>query len=186
MSGLSKRSHRAARLWRPRHNFEPAMADRRGCEGQGQVGAESVRPLGVRARGSVPVTTISTVSTAQLPHLEQTSPLPPFGNCGLCAVSLSKVIGGEWSRGMRPFPVSIGAFFHQTCGFRLRNILRKMLHLTLQRSVKPPFMAEEAGVEPTEDAWRPPTGLKPARVTGPDALPRSILQVLWAGSKAAS
>src|SRR5580693_1489671 len=32
--------------------------------------------------------------------------------------------------------------------------------------------AEEAGVEPTEDAWRPPTGLKPARVTGPDALPR--------------
>src|SRR5438067_12281614 len=34
--------------------------------------------------------------------------------------------------------------------------------------------AEEAGVEPTEDAWRPPTGLKPARVTGPDALPRPI------------
>src|SRR5690348_6546009 len=33
--------------------------------------------------------------------------------------------------------------------------------------------AEEAGVEPTEDAWRPPTGLKPARVTGPDALPRT-------------
>src|SRR5215469_16027889 len=32
-------------------------------------------------------------------------------------------------------------------------------------------MAEEAGVEPTEDAWRPPTGLKPARVTGPDTLP---------------
>src|SRR5215472_5053529 len=31
---------------------------------------------------------------------------------------------------------------------------------------------EEAGVEPTEDAWRPPTGLKPARVTGPDTLPR--------------
>src|SRR5689334_6230337 len=43
--------------------------------------------------------------------------------------------------------------------------------------------AEEAGVEPTEDAWRPPTGLKPARVTGPDALPRSILQVLRARSK---
>ena len=43
--------------------------------------------------------------------------------------------------------------------------------------------AEEAGVEPTEDAWRPPTGLKPARVTGPDALPRPILQVLCAGSK---
>src|SRR6516164_9921380 len=43
--------------------------------------------------------------------------------------------------------------------------------------------AEEAGVEPTEDAWRPPTGLKPARVTGPDALPRSILQVRRAGSK---
>jgi len=33
-------------------------------------------------------------------------------------------------------------------------------------------VAEEAGVEPTEDAWRPPTGLKPARVTGPDALPK--------------
>src|SRR5262245_28337150 len=32
-------------------------------------------------------------------------------------------------------------------------------------------MAEEAGVEPTEDAARPPTGLKPARVTGPDTLP---------------
>src|SRR3984893_13270955 len=44
-------------------------------------------------------------------------------------------------------------------------------------------MAEEAGVEPTEDAWRPPTGLKPARVTGPDALPRPILQVLCTGSK---
>src|SRR5436305_14619530 len=43
--------------------------------------------------------------------------------------------------------------------------------------------AEEAGVEPTEDAWRPPTGLKPARVTGPDALPRPILQVPCAGSK---
>src|ERR1700739_4796586 len=43
--------------------------------------------------------------------------------------------------------------------------------------------AEEAGVEPTEDAWRPPTGLKPARVTGPDALPRAILQVLRTGSK---
>src|SRR5215469_1366464 len=35
-------------------------------------------------------------------------------------------------------------------------------------------MAEEAGVEPTEDAWRPPTGLKPARVTGPDTLPPLI------------
>src|SRR6516164_4455763 len=45
-------------------------------------------------------------------------------------------------------------------------------------------MAEEAGVEPTEDAWRPPTGLKPVRVTGPDALPIPILQVLRAGSKA--
>jgi hypothetical protein len=33
--------------------------------------------------------------------------------------------------------------------------------------------AEEAGVEPTEDAGRPPTGLKPARVTGPDTLPHS-------------
>src|SRR6202035_2523237 len=44
-------------------------------------------------------------------------------------------------------------------------------------------MAEEAGVEPTEDAWRPPTGLKPAGVTGPDAPPRPILQVLCAGSK---
>src|SRR3954447_1971567 len=43
--------------------------------------------------------------------------------------------------------------------------------------------AEEAGVEPTEDAWRPPTGLKPARVTGPDALPGSILQVRSMGSK---
>jgi hypothetical protein len=32
-------------------------------------------------------------------------------------------------------------------------------------------VAEEAGVEPTEDAWRPPTGLKPARTTGPDTLP---------------
>src|SRR5207248_11496368 len=32
--------------------------------------------------------------------------------------------------------------------------------------------AEEAGVEPTEDAGRPPAGLKPARVTGPDALPQ--------------
>src|ERR1700756_2656362 len=32
-------------------------------------------------------------------------------------------------------------------------------------------MAEEAGVEPTEDAWRPPTDLKSARATGPDALP---------------
>ena len=31
--------------------------------------------------------------------------------------------------------------------------------------------AEEAGVEPTEDAWRPPTGLKPARPTGSGTLP---------------
>ena len=33
------------------------------------------------------------------------------------------------------------------------------------------ILAEEAGVEPTEDAWRPPTDLKSARITGPDALP---------------
>ena len=46
-------------------------------------------------------------------------------------------------------------------------------------------MAEEAGVEPTEDAWRPPTGLKPARVTGPDSLPLSILQNLSMRSKVA-
>src|SRR6516162_7036291 len=36
------------------------------------------------------------------------------------------------------------------------------------------ILAEEAGVEPTEDAWRPPTDLKSARVTGPDTLPRSV------------
>jgi hypothetical protein len=34
--------------------------------------------------------------------------------------------------------------------------------------------AEEAGVEPTEDAWRPPTGLKPARPTGSGTLPRPV------------
>jgi hypothetical protein len=32
-------------------------------------------------------------------------------------------------------------------------------------------MAEEAGVEPTEDAGRPPTDLKSARPTGDDTLP---------------
>src|SRR5215475_7045962 len=41
-------------------------------------------------------------------------------------------------------------------------------------------VAEEAGVEPTEDAWRPPTGLKPARVTGPDALPTRSITVFHA------
>ena len=33
--------------------------------------------------------------------------------------------------------------------------------------------AEEAGVEPTEDAGRPPTDLKSARTTGPDTLPQT-------------
>jgi hypothetical protein len=35
-------------------------------------------------------------------------------------------------------------------------------------------LAEEAGVEPTEDAERPPTDLKSARATGPDTLPGLI------------
>jgi hypothetical protein len=35
-------------------------------------------------------------------------------------------------------------------------------------------MAEEAGVEPTEDAERPPTDLKSARATGPDTLPGPV------------
>ena len=35
-------------------------------------------------------------------------------------------------------------------------------------------LAEEAGVEPTEDAGRPPTDLKSARATGPDTLPRPV------------
>src|SRR5271165_7631984 len=39
-------------------------------------------------------------------------------------------------------------------------------------------ITEEAGVEPTEDAWRPPTGLKPVRVTGPDALPNRYCRFL--------
>jgi hypothetical protein len=41
--------------------------------------------------------------------------------------------------------------------------------------------AEEAGVEPTEDAWRPPTGLKPARPTGSGTLPRVVYPnvALW-------
>src|SRR5712671_2017120 len=34
-------------------------------------------------------------------------------------------------------------------------------------------VAEEAGVEPTEDAGRPPTDLKSTRVTGPDTLPHT-------------
>src|SRR5262245_40043130 len=41
-----------------------------------------------------------------------------------------------------------------------------------ENRVRSQWTAEEAGVEPTEDAGRPPTGLKPARVTGPDALPK--------------
>jgi hypothetical protein len=41
-------------------------------------------------------------------------------------------------------------------------------------------MAEEAGVEPTEDAWRPPTDLKSARATGPDTLP--LTRSSWCGS----
>jgi hypothetical protein len=40
---------RAHRLWRPRRGLEPAVADRRRCKSKGQMGAQGVRPLAVRA-----------------------------------------------------------------------------------------------------------------------------------------
>jgi hypothetical protein len=47
LSWLPQGSRLAARLRRPRRSFQHAMADRCRCEGQGPLGSQGVRPLGV-------------------------------------------------------------------------------------------------------------------------------------------